>query len=238
MQWCKSSWNKEDYEIFQKELIKLAEESFQQFQKKLIPHTNSILGIRIPKCKQIAKEIAKGDWKSFLKQAQDTTHEEILIQGFVIGFMKEEPEIILALTKEFLPKINNWAICDCFCAGLKIVKKEQPLFWNFIQECLKTEEEFILRFAIVLGMSYYIDEKYLDSLFSSYNQIKHEGYYVKMAVAWAISACFIKYREKTEQFLNHNTLDDFTYNKALQKIIESNRVDKEEKEQMKKRKRK
>ena len=62
-------------------------------------------------------------------------------------------------------------------------------------------------------------------------------YYEKMAIAWLISVMNVKYKDKTKEFLKNNNLDDFTYNKALQKIIESNRVSKEEKEQIKKLKR-
>ena len=59
-----------------------------------------------------------------------------------------------------------------------------------------------------------------------------------MAVAWAISIAFVKYREKTLKFLQNTKLDNFTYNKALQNIAESYRVDKVTKEEIKKMKRK
>ncbi len=51
----------------------------------------------------------------------------------------------------------------------------------------------------------------------------------KIFEAWAISICYIKYPEKTMKYLKSNELDDFTYNKTLQKIIESYRVNKDEK---------
>ncbi|MNP75469.1 hypothetical protein D3C76_1725330 [compost metagenome] len=50
-----------------------------------------------------------------------------------------------------------------------------------------------------------------------------------MAVAWAISIGYVKLPEHTLTYLNSNTLDDFTYNKALQKITESYRVDQDTK---------
>lgn len=58
-----------------------------------------------------------------------------------------------------------------------------------------------------------------------------------MAVAWAISIAYIKFPKETMELLKHNELDDFTYNKALQKIIESYRVSDEEKEKIRKMKR-
>ncbi len=63
-------------------------------------------------------------------------------------------------------------------------------------------------------------------------------YYVKMAVAWAISMAYVKQPEVTMQYLKNNTLDDFTYNKALQKITESYRVDPETKQMIRSMKRK
>ena len=59
-----------------------------------------------------------------------------------------------------------------------------------------------------------------------------------MAVAWAISVCFIKFYEKTLYYLQKNTLDDFTYNKSLQKITESLRVSQESKTMIRTMKRK
>ena len=59
-----------------------------------------------------------------------------------------------------------------------------------------------------------------------------------MAIAWAISVAFVKYEEKTREFLQNNALDKFTFNKSLQKIIESNRVSKEVKDEMRQMKRK
>ena len=87
-------------------------------------------------------------------------------------------------------------------------------------------------------LSYYIREDYLDEIFRIFENITHEGYYVRMGVAWAVSICYIKFPEKTLQFLKTCTLDDWTYNKTIQKIIDSYRVSNEEKEVLKTMKRK
>ena len=62
--------------------------------------------------------------------------------------------------------------------------------------------------------------------------IKHEDYYVKIGVAWAISIFYIKQPQLTLSLLQENNLDDFTHNKAIQKIRESFRVSKEDKEML------
>ena len=100
---------------------------------------------------------------------------------------------------------------------------------EFIQPYLKSNKEFEIRFAVVIILNYYITEDYIDLVLETLDEVKHEGYYVKMAVAWAISLCFVKFEEKTMNYLKNNKLDDFTYNKSLQKICESLRVDKDTK---------
>ncbi|MNH46031.1 hypothetical protein D3C79_1086570 [compost metagenome] len=61
---------------------------------------------------------------------------------------------------------------------------------------------------------------------------------MKMAVSWALSMCYVKLPAATIDYLRTNTLDDFTYNKALQKITESYRVDPESKKMIRGMKRK
>lgn len=56
---------------------------------------------------------------------------------------------------------------------------------------------------------------------------------MKMAAAWAVSMCFVKFPEKSWDYLKDNRLDDWTYHKALQKIRESQCIDKETKERIK-----
>ena len=50
---------------------------------------------------------------------------------------------------------------------------------------------------------------------------------MRMAVAWAVSVYYVKLPEQTMDYLKRCRLDDWTYNKALQKITESFRVDRE-----------
>lgn len=210
-------------------IIALADENYRQFHSRLCPNTTNILGVRLPLLKTLAKEITKGDWRTYLAVAQNEYYEEILLQGLVIGFAKGTVEEVLSYTADFIPKIDNWAICDSFCANLKITKKHPARVLEFLQPYLTSTNEFELRFAIVMLLDFYITDDYIDQILLELDKVKHDGYYVKMAVAWALSICYIKYAEKTMQYLKHTALDDFTYNKALQKITESLRVSKEEK---------
>lgn len=211
------------------QLFELSDEKYQRFQRKLCPDTDNIIGVRIPSLRKLAKEIAKGDWREYLKVAEDEYYEEAMLQGMVIGYSKADITEMLNYIQDFIPKINNWAVCDSFCSGLKYTKKNKDTLWEIINTYLHSKKEFEIRFAVVMLLGYYIEEKYIDKVLLLLDKVKHEGYYVKMAVAWTISICYIKFPGQTMKYLNTNSLDNFTYNKSLQKITESLRVDKETK---------
>ena len=61
-----------------------------------------------------------------------------------------------------------------------------------------------------------------------------DRYYIQMAVAWAISICFIKFYDETKEFMKKSNIEKFTYNKAIQKAIESYRITEEQKEELRK----
>ena len=226
-------------EEIEEELKSLADEKYKDFHSKLCPGTENIIGVRSPVLKKFAKQIAKEEGITYLNNAKDDYYEEILLQGLVIGFYPwKEIEDCLQALKKFIPKIDNWAICDMTAAGLKLTKKYPTQMWNFLESYWKSQKEFEIRFAVVMLLDFYITEEYIDRVLEIYQKINHEGYYVKMAVAWGISICFIKFPEKTKLVLQNNTLDNFTHNKAIQKIIESYRVDPKTKELLKKWKRK
>ncbi|MBO5478450.1 MAG: DNA alkylation repair protein [Clostridia bacterium] len=213
-------------------LFSLADEEYQKFHGSLCPGTNNIMGVRVPVLRNFAKEIVKKDWKTYLKNADDDYYEEVMLQGMVIGLAKMELKERLEYVEKFVPKIDNWAVCDVTCAGFKFTKKYTKEVWKFLKSYLKSSKEFEIRFGVVMLLDFYITEEYIEDLLTILNGIHHDGYYVKMAVAWAISICYIKFPKETFKLLEKNDLDSFTYNKALQKIIESYRVSKEDKEKM------
>lgn len=227
------AYTSEDYAKLKQELIDLSEEEYRKFHSKLVPGITDILGIRVPVLRKTAKAISKKDWQGYLEIANDDTYEEIMLQGMVIGLVKCDFEQWLNYIMLFVPKINNWAVCDVFCGGLKRTKRHLEEMRVFLQTYLESSKEYEIRFGVVMLMSYYINDDYIDDVIKILNSIKHDGYYVKMAVAWALSFCFIKQREKTLVLFKNNNLDDFTFNKSLQKCRESYRVTKEDKEMLK-----
>lgn len=75
-------------------------------------------------------------------------------------------------------------------------------------------------------------EELLGEALAELERVDHDSYYVKMAVAWALSMFYLEFPEETGAFLADCRLDDFTYHKTLQKICESRRADREMKERV------
>jgi len=212
------------------QLLALSEPEFQKFSSSLLPGTNNILGVRLPALRKLAKKIAKGDWRAYLASEEDRSFEEIMLQGMVIGYVRADLPELLERIAAFVPKIDNWSVCDSFCSGLKIARKEPEAIWDFLQPYLHTEREFEARFGVVMLLFYFIEDLHIRRVLALLDQIPSKEYYARMAVAWAISICFVRFPALTMEYLKtENSLDDFTYHKALQKITESNCVNRETK---------
>lgn len=219
-------WSEIEYAEFCEYLNSLAQDEYAVFVEKLNSEAKHVMGLRIPILRKIAKQISGGNWQGFLESARNDTFEEIILQGMVIGYAKIDIKKIIVLIENYIGKIDNWGTCDCFCASLHITRKYKPEMLVLLKKYLFSPNEFEVRFTAVMLMSYYIDEEHIDYLLETFGRIKHDGYYAKMSVAWALSVCFVKFPDKTMEYLKTCTLDDFIYNKTLQKIIESFRVDK------------
>lgn len=225
------------------ELIMLKDEKYKEFNKKLCPDTNlEMLGIRVPILRKFAQKILKSNEyniEEFLKNKDIKFFEEVQLKGFIIGYKKTGFENKLKLIEEFISYIDSWAITDTFVPTLKIKKENLKDYWNFILKYINSEKEFEVRFSIVSMLDYFIIDQYVDKVIEILNNVSNEGYYVKMAVAWTLAEIGIKYNGKAMQFLKEkNNLDKFTYNKTLQKMIESFRIDKEQKDVLRMMKRK
>lgn len=212
----------------------LAEPQYQTFTSKLLPGVSNIVGVRLPNLRKIAKEVAKGDWRTYLNNAVDEYYEEIMLQGMVIGYVKSPLQELIPFIERFVHKIDNWSVCDSFCSGLKVTKIHKEEMWHFLQSYFQKQGEFEVRFGVVMLLNYYLDEAYIEPVCKIFDDIRHDGYYVKMAVAWAISIYYIRFQKAMESYLKSNKLDDFTFQKALQKICESRAVDNMTKERIRK----
>ena len=222
--------------IIRKELFQLQDLKYREFHNALVPGEEKLIGIRVPVLRQYAKDLMKSckmDTDSLINSIGDEYYEEVLLRGMIIGLQKKpEKEILFRQISEFVLLIRNWGICDTFCAGLKELKKYPDDTYTFLLHYLESDKEYDIRFGVVMLLSYYINEEYLQRLFMHAEKICHDGYYVKMAVAWMLSICFVQYYEETKDFMRVADLDDFIYNKALQKARESLRLTAEQKDEL------
>lgn len=213
-------------EKIRKILLENSDEKYRKFSSSLIPNTDNLLGIRIPFLRKFAKSIAKTCAEEFLREKNCEYFEETMLQGMVIGLVKTDIAQRFELIKDFLPKIKNWSVCDSFCSGLKFVKGNEKEVLEFIKPYIKSEKEFEVRFAAVMLLDYFVNDEYIDMTLTLLDEFIHEAYYAKMAVAWAISICYINYPDKTFEFLKRTKVSPWVFNKSIQKITDSTKIGK------------
>lgn len=271
-----------------------AEEQYRIFnQKFVLTNRNVMLGVKVPRMRSIAREIAGGDWEDFLRGygfsagtavgnmgateaggaermpkgaeivSADTAagtgaavktaeiagqpsreelcrtifFEEVMIIGMVIDLINVEPARRLSLVEQFVPLIDNWAVCDVFCGGAKWVGEpgrgpkscnKVPLeqMWEFLQRYLQGSAEFEIRFGVVMLMSYFLTEEYIERVLLQMEKVRKGDYYVDMAVAWCLATARAKFDERTQEFVRNATLTPSVIKKYEQKVRDSLRVKK------------
>lgn len=217
-----------DYQDFRLKLTALIDDDYRDFAKKGIITDYPLLGVRIPRLREFAKEIIKsGHAADFLKH-NPQSFEEVTTHGIVIASLPYEE--MRQYLPNFVPKIDNWCTCDVFCNSLKSVRRHHADFLDQIDELL-IGSEFSTRTAIVCLLCHYVIPDYLAVIYDRITRVKdREEYYVKMAVAWLTAECFIKFPEETWGFLRSGILPKWTQNKTISKIRDSYRVPQEVKD--------
>lgn len=209
-------------------LFALSESKFRNFNEKICCCQGTI-GVRMGYLRDIAKDLADNEMFFLQNEFIPEYYEEIMIKGLTIGYLKLPfPEILNELDK-YIPYITSWSLCDSPCMTIKIFKKNLEEGFEYINKLLSSDKEFYVRVGLVLLLSFYINDKYIDKVLDISTKISLDYFYVKMANSWLISCCYIHYPEKTLELFNNNSLDDFTHNKAISKICDSYRVNDDDK---------
>ena len=223
----------EDYQEILHRFASLSDETYKKFNESLIPGTTTAYGVRVPEIRALACQVIKKDPKGFLAVSQPGSYEEIMLRGMVIAGMKRPIEERLPLVKDFLPLIGNWAVCDTFCGSFQLKSpQDRTLMWQFVRPLFTDRREFYARFAAVMFLGHFVTEDTVDEGLTLLESMTQEDYYARMAAAWAVSVCYVKFPARTLPLLQRRTLPPFTQNKAIQKIRESYRVAKEDKEML------
>ena len=207
---------------------------YRDFSNKLSKTIQKKVGVKIPLLRNYAKTLLKNhSMKELYDNIDEEYYEEIMLKGIIIGLEKKlTEEEFLDYIKDFVPKINDWSICDIFVSGLKLTKKYYKKTWFLLKEYLSSNNEFEIRFALVMILNYYLNDEYLDEIYLLLDKINCDEYYVKMAKAWLLSYMIIKYYDETLKYLKNSNIDKWTYKKAITKALESLRINDVQKKEL------
>lgn len=202
-----------------------------------------VLGMHSPEMKQVAKELVKNDtWKeqlTFWTSRQPLTgrdglsHEERMIWGLIIDYVKVTLTERLQLIDDFIPAIDNWAVCDTFCCNAKWAEKEdKTLVWEFLKNKIMSSDEFTARTGIVMALAHFLDDKNIDNTLETIARrglCDNDAYYIRMGVAWLFAEALCKQYETALPYIENHHLSRWIHNKAIQKATESFRISTERK---------
>ena len=223
------------------QLITMKDEVYKNFHGKLMPTINpdTILGVRVPLLRkfsnQLNKNLSKEEIERFMSELPHRYYEENNIHAFLIEKINDYDECIAALDK-FLPYVDNWATCDMM--NPKIFKKNTRKLFDKIEEWMSSSHVYTIRFGIGMLMRFYLDDNFSTQYLDMVANIVSDEYYVNMMKAWFFATALAKQYEATLPYVQQNRLDIWSHNKAIQKSIESFRVSKEHKEELRRYKRK
>lgn len=221
-----------------KELNKLQDKGYRDMQVTIIPtvEADSIIGVRTPALRQLAKELSKReDVSKFLEDVPHKFFEENQLHAFILSGMKDA-ESCIRLVDEFLPYVDNWATCDQMSP--KVFKKHKQLLLEYVDKWIRSDHTYVKRFAIGMLMEHFLDEDFKTSYLTKVSKIRSEEYYVNMMIAWYFATALAKQYDATLPFIEKQKLDKWTHNKSIQKAVESYRITPEQKEYLKTLKRK
>lgn len=216
-------------EMLRARLAAMADLAYRAFQLPLLPGVEHYLGVRLPALQKEAARLAKGGWQAEFAQP-DETFEERMLRGLILGRLKGTPEKILPMVREFLPQVDNWAVCDSFCAGFKIAKIYKEEIFEFAGECAASSEEYTARAGAVLLLWHYAAPGDLPRSLAAYRRLVCPAFYARMGAAWGYSVFAAVDFDRTIEAMQAAGLEDAVWNKALQKMRESRRITPEQKE--------
>ncbi len=214
-------------DIIREKLISMGEEEYRDFSSKLMPTVpkEKVIGIRIPLLRKFAKSLH--DYDGFLSSLPHLYFEEDNLHAFLIE-REEDFRRCIEKLEAFLPYVDNWATCDSMKP--KVLKKHKKELLEHIKKWIKSENVYMVRYAVNLLMSLYLDEEFDPGHLLLVAGVKSEEYYINMVRAWYFATALAKQYDKTLPLIENAVLDRWTHNKTIQKAKESFRITKERKD--------
>ena len=214
-------------------LLKVKDDKYKVFQAKLVPNIDedTILGVKTPEMRNIAKEIFKSGKKDeFLKELPHKYYEENLVHFFIISMIKDFDECIREV-EAFLPYVDCWPVSDQATPG--IFKKNHQKLLPYIKKWIRSKHLYTSRFGIRMLMNEFLGAEFKDEYPALVASVKSDEYYLKMMVAWYFATALAKNYDETIKYIEERKLDDWVLKKTIQKAVESFRVTDEHKEYLK-----
>ncbi|MBP5624049.1 MAG: DNA alkylation repair protein [Lachnospiraceae bacterium] len=214
-------------------LFTFEDPKYRDFQSKLVPNIEkeTIIGVRTPDMKKIAKEFAKEEsTKDFLKDLPHKYYEENLVHIFILSMIKDFDECVKGL-EAFFPYIDCWPVCDQSSPG--IFKKNHEKVLPLVKKWIDSDHVYTSRYGMRILMNEFLGDDFKPEYLSCVASKKGDDYYLKMMVAWYFATALAKQYDESVKVIELKELDPWTHNKAIQKACESFRVSDEHKEYLK-----
>ena len=203
--------------------------AYRDFQSRLVPNISkdTIIGVKTPDMRRIAKEIAGTDEaKAFLECVPHAYYEENLVHFFLIATIRDFDECLEAVER-FLPFIDCWPVCDQ--SSPKVFKKNHARLLPYIKKWIDSEHVYTARFGMRMLMNEFLEGDFQEEYLSWVASKKGDDYYLKMMVAWFFATALAKQYDAAIVYMEQRRLEAWTHHKAIQKALESFRVSDEHK---------
>ena len=217
----------------QKRLFELSDEKNADFSAKLTPGIDreKFLGVRIPASRKLAKEIIKeNEHKDFLNSLPHKYYDENILHSILISEIKDYDECIKYID-EFLPYVDNWAVCDTMSP--KAFKNKHERLMNDILRWVDSDQTYTIRFGLKMLMAHFLGNDFKNEYLKIPAKIKSDEYYINMMIAWFYATALAKQWDSIIVYIENGVLDKWVHNKAIQKARESYRITAEQKEYLK-----
>ncbi len=184
-----------------------AEPSYAAFAAKLLPdNTHPLLGVRLPRLRSLAREIAKSERAhTFLSRPlpQQASFEEIMVQGFVIGYLSGITFAErTALLDRLIPRLDNWSLCDSCCATYRFAAEHRDASWEWLLPYTRSAAVYERRFAVVMMLDHFLaDAAWASRVAGLLPTLLCGDYYADMATAWCACELCLRYPPMAEELL-------------------------------------
>ena len=232
------------------ELFKLQDIEYRDFTAKLNPTVDpeTIIGIRVPAIRKLAKELvredkenrklrqkdgasdSKSELDAFLASLPHPYFDENMLHGLIIAELRDYERCLMEVER-FLPYIDNWAVGDSMTP--KLFQKHKAELLPVMKKWIQSPETYTSRYGIRILMTFYLDEDFETEYLDLPLAIETEEYYLRMMIAWFYATALAKQWDATIPIIEAGRLERWTHNKTIQKARESFRITAEQKEYLK-----